>query len=538
MIFGRIHGMKKVLLLMLISSMFIIGGCSSRKDVQVMNDNYRNYYEIFVRSFYDSDSNGIGDIKGVIEKLDYLKDKEYKTNKDLGVDGIWLMPIMPSPTYHKYDITDYYSIDPEYGTMEDFQELIKKAHERGIKVIIDLVVNHSSSKHPWFLSAKKSLEIEPCGKEVCTYPELCREHNKYVKYYNFSKEKKSGYQSKEMPAGWYYECVFSDNMPDLNLDNLEVVKEIEDIGKFWIDKGVDGYRLDAVTSYYTGNTTKNVAFLSTFNEKMKSYKKDIYMVGEAWTEANTLSEYYKSGIDSFFNFPYADATGKLVTTIRNRDGAAFSKSLEAWQNKIREIDQKAIDAPFISNHDMGRSAGFLAKNLASKKMGASLYLMAPGNSFIYYGEEIGMLGSGKDENKRLPLLWSTTDKKGMTNAPPNANYTAAIETGVMEQQEDKNSLLQFYKQAIKIKNENPEIQRGVLTSIDVGDHTICAYSLQYENSKVYVIHNLSEKEVNVKLSSKDYGKLKLIGELITNGEKLNLKDNNLKMPSMSTAILK
>jgi alpha-amylase len=530
--------LKKVLWAILIFAMSFMGGCSTRKDINIIEDNYRNYYEIFVRSFYDSDGDGIGDIKGIIEKLDYLKDNNYKTMEDLGVDGIWLMPIMPSPTYHKYDVTDYYSIDPQYGTMKDFEELIKSCKERGVKVIIDLVLNHSSSKHPWFLSARKSLTIDPCGKSVCIHSELCREHNKYVKYYNFSKEARSGYHSKDMPAGWYYEGVFWDQMPDLNLDNPEVQKEIEAIGKFWIDKGVSGFRLDAVTSFYTGNTSKNVEFLKTFNEKMKSFKGDIYIVGEAWSDANTITEYYKSGVDSFFNFPYAEATGKIAAAIRSKNGAQFSKSLEDWQNQFKKINPKAMDAPFLSNHDMGRSGGFLSRNLALEKMAASLYLMIPGNSFIYYGEEIGLLGSGIDENKRLPLLWSTTDKKGITMAPPNANYEISLEGGVKEQEKDEASLLQFYKKAIRVKNENPEIQRGMLTSIDLGNEGVCAYSLDYENSKVYIIHNLLDSSIELKLKNKEYTKLKLKGQLNANGGNILLKGDSLTLSAMSTAILK
>lgn len=523
---------------MLIFTMLLTGGCGKEQKINLVDDDYRNYYEIFVRSFYDSDGNGIGDIKGIIEKLDYLKDNDFETKNDLGIDGIWLMPIMPSPTYHKYDVTDYYAIDPQYGTMEDFEELIKKCNDRGIKVIIDLVVNHTSAQHPWFLSAKKSIGIDPCGQEVCTHTELCREHNKYVDYYNFDQQKKTGYHSVGMPSGWYYEGRFWDQMPDLNLDNPEVRKEIEDIGKFWIEKGVAGFRIDACTSFYTGNTTKNVEFLKDFNTRMEAYKKDVYIVGEVWADAGTVSEYYKSGADSFFNFPFADTTGKIVTTIRGREGAAFSKSLEDWQKKIKALDEKAIDAPFISNHDNSRSSGFLGQNLDQMKMAASLYQMMPGNTFIYYGEEIGMVGSGKDENKRLPMLWSTTDKKGITNSPPNADYTKKIEAGVAEQEKDKNSLLQFYKDIIRIKNENPEIQRGKVTSIDLGNPAVCAYSLEYEGSKVYVIHNLADEQVELDLSGDEYSKLKIRGELKTNDGKITLKRGKLTMPSMSTTILK
>jgi len=519
--------------------MSFIYGCESNKEVTTSDDKYRNYYEVFLRSFYDSDGNGIGDINGLVEKLDYLNDGDPKSDVDLGIDGIWLMPIMTSTTYHKYDVKDYLSIDPQYGTMEDFENLIAKCDERGINVIIDLVLNHSSAEHPWFLSAKKSLEIEPCGKEICTYEELCREHNKYCNYYNFEREPKGqGYHSKGMPAGWYYEGIFWDQMPDLNLDNEDVREEIEAIGKFWIDKGVSGFRLDATTEYYQGNIKRNVEFLNWFNTSMKNYKEDIYMVGEAWTNGTSIEEYYESGIDSFFNFPYSQTQGKIISAVRSRNGAKFAEDLEQWQEQIKVSNEDAIDAVFLSNHDNGRSAGYLGRKLENEKMAASLYLMMPGNSFIYYGEEIGMIGSGIDENKRMPFLWSTKSKTGMTFSPPNATQSENIDAGVLEQEQDEASLLQFYKKAIMLKNQNPEIARGSIKLIEVGDEKLCAYSSEYEGSKVYIIHNLSDKQVELKFSKDDYSYSKLEGYLSTNGESVVLKKGVLNLPPMSTAIIK
>ena len=506
--------MKKFLIVILISFTMLISGCSNERLNNVyLDDNYRNYYEIFVGSFYDSNNDGIGDIKGVIEKLDYLNAGDKKTDNDLGVDGIWLMPIMPSPTYHKYDIKDYYSIDPQYGTMEDFQELIDKCNKRNIKLIIDLVLNHTSSEHPWFVSAKKSLAIEPCGQDECIYEELCMEHNKYVDYYNFSKEKLSGYHSYEMPEGWYYEGVFWDKMPDLNLDNEEVWNEIEGIVKFWIEKGIDGFRLDAVTSYYTGNITKNVEALKKINLLAKKYKDDVYIVGEAWADSGTIESYYESGINSFFNFPYGDSNGVISNTIRNKDGFSFSQKLEKWQSSLKKINKDFIDATFLSNHDMGRSAGFLMRDLRKEKMAASLYLMIPGNSFIYYGEEVGMTGSGVDENKRLPMVWSVNNK-------------------------DENSLLNFYKKILSIKKENPEIARGHINAIDIGNDSICAYSCDYNGAKVYIVHNLLEEDLNINFSKEKYKYKKIVGSLETDDGKVELKGDVLTLPAMSTAIIK
>ena len=196
-----------------------------------MEDNYRTYYEVFVYSFYDGNGDGIGDLKGLTKKLDYINDGDPVTMDDLGCNGIWLMPVMPSPTYHKYDTTDYYSIDPEYGTMEDFEAFLSACRERGIKVIMDLALNHTSSEHPWFQEACSYLKELGDGEPD---PGECP----YVLYYNFSKEKKSGFSPVKGSDVWYYEAQFWDGMPDLNLYNEELRAEIEKIADFWLAKGV------------------------------------------------------------------------------------------------------------------------------------------------------------------------------------------------------------------------------------------------------------------------------------------------------------
>ena len=213
---------------LLLALCLLLSACGQRRrepELNVIDDKYRNWYEVFVYSYFDSDGDRIGDLGGLAEKLDYIS--------GLGMNGIWLMPVMPSPSYHKYDVTDYYSIDPQYGTLEDFSALLEKAHALGIDVIIDLVLNHTSNEHPWFLSARSGADSE------------------YRNWYNWSDSPQDGY-AKAGEA--YYECRFVNTMPDLNLDNPEVRAEIENILRFWLeDVGVDGFRLDAVTSYYTGS---------------------------------------------------------------------------------------------------------------------------------------------------------------------------------------------------------------------------------------------------------------------------------------------
>ena len=237
----------------------VLSSCSERKtERKVYDDNYRNFYEIYVRSFSDSNGDGIGDLQGVISKLDYLKAPDGQDDSHaLGVDGIWLMPICTSPSEHKYDVTDYCEIDPTYGTMEDFEELLKKFHERGIHVIIDLVLNHTSNEHPWFIQAVKDVNNGDYD-------------SKYAQYYNFTTEPElddnenvKGYSAVEgNEEGYYYESRFVYSMPDLNLDNPDVFAEIKDIMKFWLEKGVDGFRLDACKSYFTNSMDKSIEFLS------------------------------------------------------------------------------------------------------------------------------------------------------------------------------------------------------------------------------------------------------------------------------------
>ena len=227
--------MKRILALLLIL-------CSLLSLAHAQEDDSFNWYEVFVYSYQDSNGDGIGDLNGLRNRLDYIE--------EMGYDGLWLMPIMPSPSYHKYDVMDYKAIDPQYGTLEDMRALVQACHERGIRIIIDLPVNHTSLRHPWFLNAAESLQKR-------------QEDSPYIDYYHFSKD--PGAKSVQLNGTkWYYEEQFSGGgMPDLNLDNAAVRNEIQDIMTFWLsDVGVDGFRLDAVTSFYTGDTSRNVAFLN------------------------------------------------------------------------------------------------------------------------------------------------------------------------------------------------------------------------------------------------------------------------------------
>jgi alpha-amylase len=510
--------MKRITALLLALTLALaLASCTPQDNGARVSDNYRNFYEIFVRSFYDSNGDHLGDLAGVTAKLDYI-------NQQVGADAIWLMPIMPSPTYHKYDVTNYLDIDPQYGTLADFDQLIAAAHKRDVHVIIDLVLNHTSNLHPWFDEAVQALWA---GKE-----------SKYIGYYNFTLDNPGDGYNK-ITDRYYYECRFVSGMPDLNLDNPDVRSEIAAIVQFWLDRGVDGFRLDACTSFYTGNTSKNVEFLTWLNNDVKTRKADAYLIGEVWSDAGTIADYYPSGIDSFFNFPYAQATGRLVLTLNNQTGSDFANRLQAWNEQIRQDNSGAVDALFLSNHDNARSAGFLLRNLQKEKMAAALYLLAPGNPFIYYGEELGMNGSGADENKRLPMLWSTTDLAGIPFAPPNATQSVTDVAGVDVQSTDENSLLSWYHEILAIKAKNPEIARGAMSAIDTGISGIAAFSVTWNEHTVYIMHNLTSETQLVDLALLGDKAPKITSHLIAaNGSKPKITQGKLTLPAFSSTILR
>jgi alpha-amylase len=504
-----------IVLLLAILPALLLPSCGKR-DGGGISDAYRNYYEIFVRSFYDVSGDGVGDLDGVTAKLGYI-------TENLGADGIWLMPVMPSPSYHKYDVTDYEAIDPAYGSLADFDELVAEAHKRDVKILIDLVLNHTSKLHPWFTEAVKALSD---GKE-----------SPYIGYYNFTTENPGAGYSR-ITDKYYYECRFTPDMPDLNLDNADLRNEIENIARFWLGRGVDGFRLDAVTSYYTGNDGKNIEFLIWLNQAVKAIKPDAYLVGEAWTNSGTIAEYYKSGIDSFFNFPYSQQDGLLAEAVNSQSGGRFTSSLAEWDTQIRSINVIAIDALFLSNHDQARSAGFLMRKPEKEKMAASLYLLAPGNPFIYYGEEIGMTGSGNDPNKRLPFLWSVTGKTGIAYEPPGSTQVIEGLAGADQQIKDKTSLLNFYKKILAIKGRHPEIARGTMSAIDAGNPGVALFATTWQDRTVYVIHNLTGEQVQIKMNIENIGKLKIADYLAAISGKPRLSGGELTLPPMSTAIIR
>ena len=506
----------------------------------IIDDKYRNYYEIFVASFYDSDGDGMGDLQGLIEKLDYINDGDPDTDTDLGCTGIWLMPISPSPSYHKYDVTDYKEIDEAYGTLDDYKELVEECHKRGINVIIDLVMNHSSVAHPWFKEAKEYLNNLPEGQE----PNVA--DCKYIDYYTFTKEQVSSKYYAVGSSGYYYNGEFSQMMPDLNLENEDVRKEFEDIVDFWLDLGTDGFRLDAAKEYYSGDADRCVGVLDWFNSYVKSKDEDAYIVAETWTPDN--ERYVESGIDSAFDFGNSQNNGAIIMGARGTEsyygGQYVADTFESEMLALKDYSDSAIEATFIGNHDIDRVTPLLAYDEDAVKLAHGLLCMTNGCPFIYYGDEIGLGGTGADENKRSPMLWTSDEKaEGMTTGPINMNKTEVINKfdPVDVQSVDEYSILSYTKQAIKLRNIFPEIARGEIELLDddIDDEFIMAMKKTYNDSQIIILANTSADEYKtVTLSREELGYTDIEGVLTVNSQMPKQKDDTIGLPPRSIVILK
>ncbi|WP_339314360.1 alpha-amylase family glycosyl hydrolase [Paenibacillus sp. FSL R10-2734] len=493
------------------------------------------YYELFVRSFYDSDGDGIGDLKGITQKLDYLNDGNPETKDDLGIGGIWLMPINPSPSYHGYDVTDYRAINPDYGTLEDFQELITEAHKRGIKIVMDLVVNHTSKEHPWFVDSAKNTD------------------SKYRDWYVWAEDQGRSANGASSAGGgnaWHsllgshYLGGFWEGMPDLNFDNAEVRTEMKDIGKFWLEQGVDGFRLDAAKHIYEdllsdkneATTVKNVSWWQEFRKAMIEVNPEAYIVGEVWeNSAVAVGAYLDQAFDSSFNFGLAET---LVNSVKVEKDSGTAFTLERTYKLYSNIsDNHFTDAIFLTNHDQNRVMSQLDNNSNHAKMAAALLLTLPGNPFIYYGEEIGMLGVKPDEGIREPMRWmATVQGKGQTTWEAGSNNAGKISVDVESQLNDSTSLLVRYRELIALRNEFPALRDGGIRDYASGNTGVMAYERLTTQDQVLVVHNLTGEEQTIELhpnvDSFSYSKI-----LKTISDKATLKSDQLTLPPYSTAIV-
>ncbi|HEY65450.1 MAG TPA: DUF3459 domain-containing protein [Caldilineae bacterium] len=441
------------------------------------------FYEIFVRSFYDSDGDGVGDLNGLIQKLDYLNDGDPSTTDDLGVTGIWLMPIMESPSYHGYDVVDYYRVDREYGTNEDFRRLIAEAHRRGIRVIVDMVLNHTSSKHPWFQSARS----DP--------------NSPYRDFYIWSDEG-PGYKGPwgqrvwhRTPTGYYY-GIFWEGMPDLNYENPAVTAEMQKVIRFWLeDMGVDGFRLDAVKHLIEEgrvqeNTPSTHAWLRDFYAFYKSINPEALTVGEVWSSTTEVVKYIGDQLDLAFEFDTAQAM-LFSARFGSRNDVLRAHRLVTERYPPNQF------ATFLTNHDQPRVMTQLRGKVDKAKVAASLLLTGPGVPFIYYGEEIGQRGDKPDENIRTPMQWSDAENAGFTTAvmawrAPQPDYR---EVNVAAQTRDPQSLLSHYRRLIHARNTHEALRIGDWREVTVEDRRIYAFLRHSDAETLLVLINLAGEPI-------------------------------------------
>jgi len=369
--------------------------------------NDRVFYEIFVRSFKDSNGDGKGDIQGLISKLDYLNDGDPNTTTDLGITGIWLMPIQPSPSYHGYDVTDYMGVEQDYGTSADFTALINACHARGIKVIIDLVMNHTSSQHPWFVASASS----PANEKRDWY--IWEDNNPGTP------GPLENYPWAQLNGDWYYNAFYS-GMPDLNFNNQEVHTAFENIANYWLtDMNIDGFRLDAVRYLYESgainkDAPQTLAYWQEFRSYYKSVKPDAFAVGEAWDVTSVASQYVNNnGLDYVFEFELAD---NIIQGLNNGSANGVNTQME----KVVQSYPHLQWGTFLSNHDTNRVMSQLLNSADKAKAAATILLTLPGIPYIYYGEEIGMTGVTPDENKRNPHAMGQCHRSGLYYRQPVA----------------------------------------------------------------------------------------------------------------------
>jgi alpha-amylase len=484
------------------------------------------YYEIFVRSFADSNGDGIGDLNGVTSKLDYLK--------DLGVGGIWLMPITASPSYHGYDTTDYYNVNSQYGTMDDLRKLLDEAHRRNIKIIMDLVVNHSSSKHPWFISSAK-------GKD-----------SPYRNWYTWAEgpdakmpgDGAAGSKPWHSLNGANYLGIFWDGMPDLNFENPDVRKEIIKIGQFWLKQGLDGFRLDAAKHIYgdfNSNQSspeivkKNQDWWQEFRTGMSEVNKSAYIIGEVWDSPVVIAPYLDK-FNSAFNF---DLAKKILSTVDSERG----EDIAFYLNRIYDLYKKSsggtfIDAPFLSNHDQTRVMSELKGNIEHAKAAAAVLLTLPGNPFIYYGEEIGMKGMKPDEYLREPMIWNEGGKPGNGTTTWEASRFNKESAGSVEVQlKDKASLLNTYKTWIQWRNQEAALRDGGIESFALDSKDVIAFVRRTEKEKVLVLHNVTGKELVIDIAQgkakSEFSQVEFSGKAGT-----KLTDGKLTLPPYGSTVLK
>jgi glycosidase len=477
--------MRRFTVLMIVVLLIVVAASPAAADEYAGTDglpwwNDRVFYEIFVRAFVDSDGNANGDFAGLTSQLDYLNDGDPATTTDLGITGIWLMPVMESTSYHGYDVTDYRNIESDFGSNDDFRAFMDAAHERGIAVIVDMVINHTARRHPWFVESAKG------GTEYDTWYRWLPVNPGYLGPW--------GQPVWHQEGNRFFYGVFWDGMPDLNLRNPDVQAEIYSIADFWLnDLDVDGFRLDAIKHLVEEgrqqeNTPETLTWLGDYNVHIKSVNPQAFTVGEIFGGSGPiLGLYAPEHVDTTFEFGLA---GAMI-------GAARSGTATSMRNVQRQVLGQFPPgqyAAFLTNHDENRVMNELAEDEAKMRVAASLLLTQPGVPFLYYGEEIGMIGLKPDECIRTPMQWADSIPAPSYTAGKNCETNEAT-NNVAAQTDDPNSLLSHYRNLIHLRNAHSALRAGDLTAVDSASDAVYSMIRQSETETVMVIVNLSDEAV-------------------------------------------
>ncbi|MEX1186028.1 MAG: alpha-amylase family glycosyl hydrolase [Gemmatimonadaceae bacterium] len=440
-------------------------------------------YEIFVRSFYDSDGDGVGDLRGLTQKLDYVNDGDPAVHRDLGASCIWLMPVAQSPSYHGYDVTNYYEVNREYGTNADFRMLVAEAHRRGIRVLVDLVLNHSSAEHPHF----KSALLDPSSP--------------YRDWYVWS-------PTLPVLKGWdapvwhrapgreeYYYGLFWSGMPDLNLGNPEVRAEAENIARYWLDEmGVDGFRLDAVAHFFeSGDTLRHAPathpWLRDYAAAVRRISSAAFTIGEVWDSTGAILKYYPDQLDAYFIFDVADA---LIDAVRS---GSKDRLVAAVLRAQRDLPPGRW-SPFLRNHDQTRTMTELRGDAARARLAATLLLTLPGFPFLYYGEELGMTGSKPDQRLRTPMHWAMRRAAGFTTGTPwEPLQSDSLTANVEAQDSDRASLLNHHRRLIHLRAAHSALGSGDFVPVATNAEGALAYLRRAPDGTALVVANLTPKRI-------------------------------------------
>ncbi|MFN2225492.1 MAG: alpha-amylase family glycosyl hydrolase [Anaerolineae bacterium] len=432
------------------------------------------FYEVFVRSFYDSDGDGVGDLPGLLEKLDYLNDGDPAGGPDLGVTGLWLMPVLTSPSYHGYDVVDYYTVNPDYGTNDDFRQFMDAAHARGMYIIIDLVLNHTSTEHPWFVDSASGPDSERRD------------------WYIWSDEDPGylgpwGQEVWHPRNGAYYYGLFWSGMPDLNLENPLVTAELEDVARFWLEEmDVDGFRLDAARHYVEDgkiqeHTEATHQWLRDFCTFCQEVEPEMLAVAEVWDTSYAVAQYTTEDVNLAFEFSLA---GSILSAVNNGRAGPLASTMR----EVMRLYPAGEYATFLTNHDQNRVMNQLNRDEDKARLAATLLLTLPGVPFLYYGEEIGMVGAKPDELIRKPMQWTDGPQGGFTEGIPWQPLDRGFEErSVAIQSADAGSLLNHYRALIGLRNAYPALRGLSLTPVESPHQGVYAF---LRGGQILVVINL------------------------------------------------